>query len=183
MILRVWAKLLPPISRAARSAAESLVAMSSPSTMAMRGARKPTERAISAMRCAAAGGLAAPKLPTILMPDARHCAKTGRRIVERGTVAALRISAALELAQRERPLCQRLEHQKARSGLRGESIHHGTAGIRAVARKSSRRADENLCHGAMLSAPVHRVKRSGRDASHGAVSPSAPSPHPLNCAA
>ena len=94
--------------------------------------------------------------------DARcETARENRRQhpIECRTVAALRILPALELAQRQRALGQRLVHQKARTGLRGERVHNRAACIASVTGKPGRSADENLRHATMLSGGVYRVKR------------------------
>jgi hypothetical protein len=67
----------PPVSRAANSAGDSSAVRSSPSTTPILGARSPCACAIAWMRAAAAEGLAAPKLPMILIPSRRHRASTG----------------------------------------------------------------------------------------------------------
>src|SRR5262249_10646448 len=105
--------------------------------------------------------------------------------LERGTVAALRILPTHELAQCERALCQRLEHQKARARLCGESIHHGDACIAPVPGKACCCADENFRHGAMLSTTLYCVKQEALPVALVRIAslPSAPWPHPWNCAA
>ena len=73
--------------------------------------------------------------------------------------AALRILPTLELAQRQRALGQRFVHEEARTGCSGKCVDYRTACIAAIARKACRRADENLCHGAMLTGAIYGVKR------------------------
>ena len=91
----------------------------------------------------------------------RETARENRRQhpIECGTVAALRILPPLELAKRQRTLGQRLVHQKARTGLRGERVHNGAACITSITGKPGRCADENFRHATMLTGGVYRVKR------------------------
>ena len=80
------------------------------------------------MRAAAARGLAAPKLPMILISSRRQRAEHGAdEPIERGIEAAPRIAATFELRQRQRALGQRLEHQKARPRERASASTTGPA--------------------------------------------------------
>ena len=98
------------------------------------------------MRAGRREGLAAPKLPMILIPCAQTAGQRPAReeAVERRAVAARGVAAAVELGTRERALGQRLEDQEARARKARQRVGNRACGVGAIAREACACTDEDL---------------------------------------